>query len=275
MKILLLGSRGMLAQAITDVFAHEELVGKDLPEVDLTKPETIVGALDEVKPDVVINCAAYTAVDKCESEEGLAEAVNAAGVGALAKITGERNMTLVHFSTDYVFDGINEAGYREDDVTGNAQNAYGRTKEHGEQLLKKYTPRGYLVRTSWLYGPGGKNFVTTMLALGRSKPALKVINDQHGKPTYTYDLAEFVYSLLKDQAPFGTYHGVNEEATTWCDFAQEILKQKNIITPIHPCATTEYPTPAQRPQWSILLNTKRPLLRPWRGALGDYLAQVE
>lgn len=274
MKILLLGANGMLAQAITRVWHAHTIIPLDRPEIDLTDSQTIPGILDQHQPDVVVNCAAYTAVDTCETDEATATAINATAVGALALATAERNITMVHISTDYVFDGLKEAGYEEDDQTGNPQNAYGRTKLTGEKQFLANTSQGYLVRTSWLYGPGGKNFVTTMRSLGKTKPALRVINDQHGKPTYTIDLATFLLDLVEARAPFGIYHGVNEEATTWYDFAQEIFRLEHIQTPITPCPTEDYPTPAKRPHWSILLNTKRPALRPWSEALADYLHEL-
>lgn len=211
----------------------------------------------------------------CEQVEEKAAAINATAVGAMAAACNQLGIPLVHISTDYVFDGHKQSGYSEDDTTGNPQNAYGRTKLAGEQALLAATKKYYLVRTSWLYGHGGKNFVTTMIHLGTTKPKLRVINDQHGKPTSTRDLAQFILDLVRDQAPFGIYHGVNEGATTWFEFATEIFRQQGIATPIDPCATTEYPTPAKRPAWSILLNTKRPAVRPWTEALADYLRELQ
>ncbi len=274
MKVLVIGHKGMLGQAIMETWPEHDMVGLDRPDIDITKPLEIRPALITYKPAAAINCAAYTAVDQCETEEDKADAVNGTAVGYIARACDTAHIPLVHISTDYVFDGNKSEGYSEDDQVGPPSNAYGRTKLHGEEQLRLNAQRHYLVRTSWLYGPGGKNFVQTMLELGRSKPELKVVNDQHGKPTYTRDLSLFIKSLLVDRAPFGTYHGVNEAPTTWYDFTQEIFRQSGITTPVLPCSSAEFPRPAKRPEWSILLNTKRPPLRLWTEALSDYLANL-
>lgn len=274
MKVLITGAKGMLGQAMLDVFADHETVGVDLAEMDITKPQDISRTLELYRPTAVINCAAFTAVDDCETKEELANRVNGTAVGYLAKATEVQKIPLVHISTDYVFSGTNPDGYAENYPPGPPVNAYGRTKLHGEQQVAQHASRYYLVRTSWLYGAGGKNFVETMLTLGKTKPELNVVNDQHGKPTLTRDLAGFVKRLLIEHAPYGLYHGVNEGATTWFDFTQEIFRQTGIATPVAACPSTEYLRPAKRPTWSILLNTKRPPLRPWPEALRDYLAEV-
>lgn len=274
MKVLITGAKGMLGQAMLDVFADSDSVGVDVAELDITKPQEISRTLELYRPNAVINCAAFTAVDDCETKEDLANRVNGTAVGYLAKATEVHKIPLVHISTDYVFDGTHQLGYAENFPTGTPVNAYGRTKLHGEQQLVQNASRHYLVRTSWLYGAGGKNFVQTMIDLGKSKPELKVVDDQHGKPTYTRDLAGFVKQLLITRAPFGIYHGVNEEATTWFEFTREIFAQTAITTPVVRCSSDEFPRPAKRPQWSILLNTKQPPLRPWNEALRDYLIEV-
>lgn len=253
MKVLITGANGMLGQAMLDVFADSDPVGVDLAEMDITRPQDITRVLEAYRPTVMINCAAFTAVDDCETKEELADRVNGTAVGYLAKATEVHKIPLVHISTDYVFSGTNPDGYAEDYPPGPSSNAYGRTKLHGEKQLTQNAARHYLVRTSWLYGPGGKNFVQTMLELGKAKPELRVVNDQHGKPTYTRDLAGFVKKLLISRAPYGTYHGVNEEATTWFDFTQEIFRQAGITTPVQPCSSDEFPRLAKRPGWSLSL----------------------
>ncbi len=284
MKVLITGAKGMLGQAMLDVFADSDPIGVDLAELDITKPQEISRALELYRPSAVINCAAYTAVDDCEvkEKEELASRINGTAVGYLAKATEVHKIPLVHISTDYIFSGTNPDGYAEDYPPGPPVNAYGRTKLHGEEQLIRNASRHYLVRTSWLYGAGGpsassggpNNFVETMIRLGETKPELQVVNDQHGKPTYTRDLAGFIKRLLVDRAPYGVYHGVNEQATTWFDFTQEIFRQTGCSTPIKPCSSEAFPRPAKRPEWSILLNTKQPLLRPWTEALRDYLHEV-
>ncbi len=270
MKTLVIGARGMLGQAVMRIWSDMDPVGLDLPEMDITNPPSIARQLDLYRPNVVVNCAAYTAVDACETNEVTANHVNGAAVGFLAKACALRDIRLVHISTDYVFDGKNDLGYRETDPVAPVS-AYGRSKAKGEQELAMYAHQYYLVRTSWLYGQGGKNFVTTMLEAAKKKPELKVVNDQHGKPTFTDDLAVFIKQLVIDRVPSGIYHGINEEQTTWYDFAKEIFAQAGVETPVLPCTTDEYLLPAQRPEWSVLLNTKRPLMRSWREALRDFL----
>lgn len=274
MKTLVIGSRGMLGQAVMDIWSDMDPVGADLPDLDITNPPSIARVLDVYQPTVVVNCAAYTAVDKCEEDELIAQHVNGTAVGHLAKACALRNIRLIHISTDYVFDGEQETGYREDQRVA-PLNAYGRTKAKGEQELIAHAHLYYLVRTSWLYGPNGKNFVTTMLELGKTKPELKVVNDQHGKPTYTKDLAVFLKHLVTSHAPSGIYHGVNEQETTWFDFTKEIFSQAGVTTPVIPCASEEFPRPAKRPHWSTLLNTKQPPMRPWKEALADYLESMK
>lgn len=273
MKVLVTGAKGMLGQAVMDTWSDMDLIGVDLAELDITNPPAIAKMLDLYKPTVLVNCAAYTAVDKCETEELVANRVNGTAVGFLAKACKLRDIRLVHISTDYVFDGNNEQGYPED-ATPAPVSAYGRSKAKGEHEIISNAHQYYIVRTSWLYGPGGKNFVSTMLQLAETKSELNVVNDQHGKPTYTRDLALFVKQLVLDRAPSGIYHGVNEEQTTWFDFAREIFTQTGVTIPVQPCSSAEFPLPAKRPVWSTLLNTKRPLMRPWSEALRDYLTEI-
>jgi dTDP-4-dehydrorhamnose reductase len=273
MKTLITGASGMLGQAVMETWSDLDPIGFDLPDFDITSPPQIAKALDLYQPNVVVNCAAYTAVDKCEEDELMANRVNGTAVGFLAKACKLRDIRLIHISTDYVFDGQNESGYRED-ATLAPINAYGRSKAKGEHEIIANAHQYYLVRTSWLYGPGGKNFVATMLELAKSKPELKVVNDQHGKPTYARDLAVFLKQLVLTHAPTGIYHAVNEDETTWFDFTREIFRLANITTPVTSCATSEFPRPAKRPTWSTLLNTKRPPMRPWTEALRDYLAEL-
>lgn len=274
MKVLVLGAQGMLGQAIMSTWPEFDMVGLDRPEIDITKPREATHALVTYRPNLVINCAAMTAVDDIETHEAEADRVNGTAVGYIAKACDAQRIPVVHLSTDYVFEGIKEFGYTESDQPTTPVSAYGRTKLHGEQQLMINTKRYYLVRTAWLYGPGGKNFVQTMLDLAKTKPELQVVNDQHGKPTLTQDLSMFIKSLVTSHAPYGIYHGVNEEPTTWYDFAVEIFRKAGMTTIVKPCATSEFPRPAKRPAWSVLRNTKRPPLRPWTEALRDCLTEL-
>lgn len=273
MKTLVTGASGMLGQAVMETWSDLDPIGFDLPDLDITEPSQIAKMLDLYQPNALVNCAAYTAVDKCESDELTANRVNGTAVGFLAQACKLRDIRLIHISTDYVFDGNNERGYGEDAPLAPI-NAYGRSKAKGEHEIMANAHQYYLVRTSWLYGPGGKNFVTTMLDSAKTKPELKVVNDQRGKPTYTRDLAVFLKQLVLTRAPSGVYHGVNEEETTWYDFAVEIFRQAGIKIKVESCKSDGFPRPAKRPAYSTLLNTKRPLLRPWHEALRDYLAEI-
>ena len=273
MKTLVTGANGMLGQAVMDTWSDMDPIGFDLPNLDITNPQHIAKALDLYQPNVLVNCAAYTNVDACEDNELTANRINGTAVGFLAKACQLRDIRLIHISTDYVFAGDDLEGYSENALIA-PLNAYGRSKAKGEHEIITNAHQYYLVRTSWLYGPGGKNFVSTMLDLAKTKSELKVVDDQHGKPTYTRDLAVYLKELVLDHAPSGIYHGVNEEETTWYDFTREIFRLANVATPVQPCSTDEFPRPAKRPAWSTLLNTKRPLMRPWREALRDYLQKL-
>lgn len=273
MKALIVGANGMLGQAVMKTWSDMDPVGLDLPDFDITNPSQIAHTLDLYSPNILVNCAAFTAVDACEEQELLAGRVNGTAVGFLAKACALRDVRMIHVSTDYVFDGTSARGYIESDQTAPV-NAYGRTKARGEHELMANAHQYYLVRTSWLFGSGGKNFVSTMLELAKTKPELKVVHDQHGKPTWTNDLAVFMKQLVLDRAPTGIYHGVNEGETTWFDFTQEIFRQAGVTTPLTACTSAEFPRPAKRPEWSTLINSKRPLLRPWSEALRDYLSEL-
>jgi len=281
MRVLILGKNGMLGHDLLKVFSKDDVIAMSSSELDITEQDRVFEEFMTIQPDVIINAAGYTKVDLAEKEEDKANEVNGYAVGILAKASREIGATLVHFSTDYVFDGRKATGYREEDPT-NAINNYGRSKELGEKLLVEemelqqdmYEPEGryFLIRTSWLFGKHGKNFVETMLKLGQEQKELKVVNDQYGKPTYTLDLARQVKFLLDTKEyPSGIYHITNEEETTWHDFAKAILGLYNPKVRVVPCSSKEYVRPAQRPQFSSLVNTKLPPLRPWKEALAEYL----
>lgn len=294
-SVLILGARGMLGRELAEAFAGETPVLWDKEELDITNERMVREKIAAIRPDVIINVAAYTDVDACEKNEKLAFAVNADAVKHLAEAALACGATLVHYSTDYVFDGGNSSGYSESDVPANPVNVYGASKLLGEKFLCDAALVGlirangtidsegsalkyYLIRTSWLFGAHGKNFVQTMLELARTKNEIRVVNDQHGKPTYAKDLALATKALVTKPYPPGVYHLVNEPATTWHDFAHAIFDIAAARTPgfraprILPCASSEFPRPAQRPAHGVLLNTKFPLLRQWREAVADYFA---
>lgn len=270
MKILILGCRGMLGFDLIKAFADVEPIGLDKEELDITDQKAVAKELKKIKPDFVFNAAAYTAVDDCESSPGKAMQVNGDAVGTIADACAQIGATVVHFSTDYVFDGKNPEGYTEDDPT-NPLNAYGQSKIRGEFLLKEATNRHYLVRSAWLYGRNGKNFVDTMLTLAQKKQPIRVVDDQIGSPTYSLDLAQAVRKLIESEAPFGTYHLTNSGQVSWFGLAKEIFNITRLDVALQAVRTVDFPRAARRPAVSVLRNTKAPALRPWPDALADYL----
>ena len=301
-RIAILGVRGMLGSDLRKVFADEAPYVLDKDELDITNRDAVFQVFKSIKPEIVISAAAYTDVDGCETNRDLAMNVNGKAPGYLAEAASQCGAVLVHYSTDYVFDGKKAEGYREDDTPVNPVNFYGESKLAGENAIRDAGGNYYIIRTSWLFGlgpsfapasprlrraskaseGGPKNFVETMLRLSEEKNELRVVNDQHGKPTFTLDLAKATKKLLDDKNDFGIYHITNEPATTWYDFARAIINKKNItrriqksddrLSFVYPCSSREYPRLAQRPAYSILLNTKLPLLRPWQEALAEYLS---
>lgn len=272
MRILLFGKNGLLGSAIFGASKGHEIIGPSHSECDICNTAEVASQISKVSPDVVINATGYTAVDKAETESDKAFEINAKAVGGLAKMLAEKNITLVHFSTDYIFDGLNPNGYKETDSPF-PLSVYGKSKAAGEQEIFKHLKNYHLIRTSWLYGPGGKNFVDTMIELHRKnggKP-LKVVNDQRGCPTYSIDLANAVLGLLKAKK-HGIFHVVNNGSCTWYEFAVEIFRQLGVNQPVDPITSKDLNRPAPRPKCSILLNTKLPRLRPWQEALEDYLS---
>jgi dTDP-4-dehydrorhamnose reductase len=272
----------MLGHDLMEAFHDEDFIAYAKEDLDITNKEDVFERLITVAPDVVINATGFTNVDEAESMEERANMINGYAVGVLARACREIGATFVHFSTDYVFPGVKKGGYGEEDGTGPI-NAYGRSKLLGEKLLveemelQDQTIQNdgsyFLIRTSWLYGAHGKNFVDTMLKLGNEKEMLKVVNDQHGKPTYTKDLCEQVKWLISTHDyPAGIYHVSNEGATTWFDFAKEIFRLAKNDIDVIPCTSAEYPRPATRPAYSALVNSKLPPLRNWKEALKEYMS---
>lgn len=274
MKILITGARGMLGQDLCSILSEEhELVKYDVKELDITDAKMVNKVVGKLKPDAIINCAAFTDVDGCEEKEKrtLARKVNGYGPGNLAKISAKLKIPFFHYSTDYIFNGKKKAGYKENYNKIDPINAYGETKALGEKLIKKNCQKYYILRTAWLYGKNGKNFVDTMLQLAQKNDNLKVVNDQHGKPTFTLDLAKRTKEILDKKLKPGIYHVTNEGEATWFDFANEIFRIKNIKIKVEPCKTSEFPRPAKRPEFSALINTKLPPMRKWQEALAEYL----
>lgn len=263
MKVLITGANGMLAKEIKEKFAQgNELILTDVAELDITNQEMVMKFVEKEKPECIINCAAFTAVDKAEVAGEIVEKINANGPGNLAKAAKANNATLVHVSTDYVFGGDLdvEKDYKEDDPK-NPVTAYGITKLHGEEQIQANTDKYYIFRTAWLYGIGGNNFVKTMLKLGETKDELNVVADQHGSPTYAKDLSEIIYQAVTKKIPYGIYNSTNEGYTTWYDFTKAIFEYTGTICKVNPVTTEEYiklmgVTQAKRPKNSQMSKEK-------------------
>lgn len=276
MKILITGANGMLAKAVKERFTEAELICTDVEELDITNLQAVEEFVSNCSPNVIINCAAYTAVDKAEEDEELARKINADGPKNLALAANKNNCILVHISTDYVFGGdmpIERGIYFEDDEK-NPQTVYGKTKLEGEEAIKANAEDYYIFRTAWLYGDG-KNFVRTILKLGKERDELNVVADQHGSPTYTVDLADIIYQALDKKIPYGIYHTTNLGHTTWYEFTEKILSIANISCRVNPVTSEEYVTPAKRPKNSILSKNKilseGIKIPEWKDALERYL----
>lgn len=268
-KVALIGAKGMLARMVqASAPPHMTIQGFKRPEFDLTDAGQVRQAMEAFRPDVIINCSAFTLVDRCESEEELATRVNGEGPGFLATVARDLDATLVHISTDYVFPGDADRPYLEGDATGPIS-AYGRSKLKGEQTISESGLEKYfIVRTSWLYGPWGKNFVETILRLAAEREELRIVADQIGCPTYTGDLAAAIFRLLDLEEGqtacglYGIYHFANEGQCSWYDFACEIVslaRQKGLPVKtrrIEPIKTEQFPLPAKRPAYSVFDTSK-------------------
>lgn len=284
MKILITGANGMLAKEVKEKFSDgNELILTDVAELDITNREGVIEFIKEKTPELIINCAAFTAVDKAEECFELADKINGDGPTNLAIAAKEIGATLVHVSTDYVFGGdlALDKYYKEDDAK-NPVTAYGITKLHGEEGIQKNLDKYYIFRTAWLYGVGGNNFVKTMTKLCSTRDEINVVADQHGSPTFTRDLTEIIYQAVTKKIPYGVYNSTNEGFTTWYDFTLEILKQQGITCKVNPVTTEEYIemmkiTQAKRPYNSQMSKEKLKQaginVPEWKDALSRYLVE--
>ncbi len=280
MKWLIIGSKGQLGSDLMELLA-DDAVGLDLPDIDITSRSSVDAVLTRVEPDVVVNAAAYTAVDAAESDEPTAFAVNGTGPANLASACAARpDVVLVQISTDYVFDGESSQPYDEADPP-NPVSAYGRTKLAGERAVLDQLPeRSYVVRTAWLYGQHGANFVKTMLKLESTMETVSVVNDQRGQPTWSRDLAEQIVALVTAQAPPGIYHGTNSGDVTWHGFTQEIYRLVDADPArVLPTTSEEFKRPAPRPTNSVLGHRRWQdagirEMRPWQDALAEALPRL-
>lgn len=277
MKILVTGATGQLGYDVCRQLTalgieHKGLGSKDC---DLTDPGQVRVVFNTYAPDAVIHCAAYTQVDKAETEVALCRKINVDGTRSVAKVCRELDAKLIYISTDYVFDGKGDEPF-ETNAAIAPQNVYGQSKADGETAVCQEVAKYFIVRISWVFGENGNNFVKTMLRLGKDKDSLNVVNDQIGSPTYTPDLAKLLVAMIRTEQ-YGIYHATNEGYCSWADFAETIMQQANLNCKIQGIPTTEYPTPAARPLNSRL--SKRSLdqagfkrLPSWEAALQRYLA---
>ena len=284
MKILITGSNGMLAQEVKKQLKDgNELICTDVEDLDITNEEQVMRFITDLKPEYIINCAAYTAVDKAEVAGEIVEKINADGPANLAKAAKASGATLVHVSTDYVFGGNLDLDkdYSEED-SKEPVTAYGITKLHGEEKIQSNCDKYYIFRTAWLYGKGGNNFVKTMTKLGQERDELSVVSDQHGSPTYAVDLANIIKQSINKKIPYGIYHATNEGYTTWYDFTKEIFAQQGIECKVNPVTTEEYIdmmkiTQAKRPLNSQLskkkLEAQGITIPEWKDGLKRYLSE--
>jgi len=281
MKIVVTGSEGQLGKEILRQFNNNsyDIISVGSKELDITILDEVVSMVRKVQPQAIINCAAFTNVDACETDFDSAFKVNAIGPRNLAIASKEVGAKIVHISTDYVFEG--KGVFKDDSIrpyveydTADPKTAYGRTKLEGENFVKLFNDKHFIIRTAWLYGEG-KNFVNKMMELSKENDKLKVVDDQRGTPTSTEELAGMIRYLMGTDN-YGLFHGTCEGQCTWYEFTKEIFRQKKIATKVIPCTTEEHPRPAPRPEYTVLENymlkmTSNFMFKDWRDALEIYL----
>lgn len=259
MVVAVTGASGQLGQALQHIAGNYPEITfcfASSQEVDITDKESIDAYFLKYKPNACINAAAYTAVDKAETEPEKAFAINVTGAKNVAEACKEHNVLMLHISTDFVFDGTKKDPYTEDDQP-NPQSVYGSTKLQGEKEVQAVLEKYYIIRTSWVYSQFGNNFMKTMIRLGNERDELNVVNDQVGTPTNALDLAEALIVIVQsNKVAYGIYNYSNEGSCTWYDFAKKIFEVNKISIDLHPIPTTAYPTPAKRPEYSVLDKSK-------------------
>jgi len=286
MKVLVTGASGQLGVDTVAVLKRKgyNVLGCDRSQLDITDLEQCQQIIDQYDPDVIIHCAAYTAVDAAETDVDGAYLINATGSRNIAVAAEAVQAKMIYISTDYVFNGQGDSPYQEYDNT-DPQGIYGKSKRAGEILTQSLCSRYFIVRTSWVYGMHGNNFVKTMLKLGQEKPELKVVHDQKGSPTYTIDLAEFLSELMLTEK-YGVYHASNSDSCTWYEFTGEIFAQAreilgaSITAKLEPCTTADFPRPAPRPANSVMDHLSIRTngfedLRSWQDGLKAFLKEYK
>ena len=258
-KVLVTGANGQLGQCLQDAVLNKkdlQVLFEDLPNLDITNLASLETFFSKNKFEYCINCAAYTSVDLAETNKELAYEVNAVGTKNLAEVCKKNKITLLHISTDFVFDGQKEMPYTEDD-TPNPLGVYGNSKLQGERYIQEVMEDYFIIRTSWLYSEYGNNFLKTMLKLSETRDEISVVSDQIGSPTYAGDLVQVLIKIiLTSSTSYGLYHYSNSGVISWYEFAVEIFKRFGKTTEVVPIQTTEYPTAAQRPKYSVLSTKK-------------------
>jgi dTDP-4-dehydrorhamnose reductase len=275
MKVTIFGATGMLGKALMRRWTGDHVTGLGSAQADIRNAEQVESAINQTKPEWTVLSAAYTDVDGCEINPTLASAVNTHGATNVAKAAASVGSKLLFVSTDYVFDGRNTSPYETSDQR-NPINVYGKTKAEAEEKIIGILPDCCIVRTSWLFGPGGKCFPDTILKLAASRPELEVVNDQRGSPTYTPDLSDAIVQLCRAGAQ-GIVHCTNNGNCSWYDFASEILREAGLKTIVRPTTSEKFVRPAERPKYSVLspasLSRYQIQMRPWQQTLPDYLGQ--
>ena len=275
MKVILLGCNGQLGWEFKQFLRDKvKLFSFDHKELDILNLHSLERNFHKIKPDVVINCAAYTKVDKAEEEKELAYNVNAVGAKNVSLTSYKVGAKVIYFSTDYVFDGRKNSPYTELDKP-NPLSVYGKSKLSGERFVKESNPHYLIFRISWLYGVNGNNFIKTVIKLAKSGKPLRIVNDQYGTPTYTLDVVKQTWGLVQN-GKIGLYHSSNNGETTWFEFANEVVKDLGLQSEVIHIKSEEYPTLAKRPKYSVLRNyflelEKLNIMRQWKVALEDFI----
>ena len=280
MKVLVTGVRGQLGYDVVNELEKRglEAIGVDIQEMDITDEASVNSVIGEAAPDAVIHCAAYTAVDAAEDNIEICRKVNADGTQNIEKKKKKLDIPMIYISTDYVFDGQGERPWLPDDERA-PLNVYGQTKYEGEIAVQNTLDKYFIVRIAWVFGVNGKNFIKTMLNLGKTREHLTVVNDQFGSPTYTYDLARLLVDMIQTDK-YGIYHATNEGICTWYEFACEIFKQAGLNVSVAPVTADQYPAKAKRPSNSRMSKDKLEengfeKLPTWQDALKRYLKEIE
>ena len=280
MRVLVTGAAGQLGHDVMDELKKRghEGIGVDVQEMDITDAEKVRQVVTEADVEAVIHCAAYTAVDAAEDNVELCRKINADGTRNIAEVCRDLDLKMMYISTDYVFDGQGERPWEPDDER-EPLNVYGQTKYEGELAVEQHVKKFFTVRIAWVFGVNGKNFIKTMLNLGKTHDKLTVVNDQTGSPTYTYDLARLLVDMIQTEK-YGRYHATNEGLCTWYEFACEIFQQAGMKVEVTPVTSDEYPSEAKRPGNSRMSKEKlkengfEPL-PAWQDALSRYLKEIE